>query len=114
MVTIPIEGRDFRLLFDTCGRYGIVVNKEMWQDLQKVTKTTKAKEGKFFSGFLGELTCRRAKIKNLKIANQVVSNAEVLILPKNSPYGGGYISMKFFKNSVVVLDFKHKLMWIKG
>ena len=115
MVDIPVEDQNSHLMFDTCGRYGMVVTSDTWEKLPMRLKTVKVKERKFFSGFLGELSCYKTKIKNLKIGNQVVKNAEIIILPEDSPYLStvNSISMKYFKKTVVVLDFKRNLMWVK-
>ena len=116
MVDIPVEGHNLSLMFDTCGRYGMVVATDMWEKLPTPVKAAKIKESKFFSGFLGQLPCRRARIKKLKIGNLVVNNAEIIILPEDSPYlsAGKSISMKYFKNNIVVLDFERNLMWVKN
>jgi len=114
MVDIPVDGQDLTLMFDTCGRYGMVVNRDMWEKLPASVRTTESKEIKFFSGFLGQLPCRRARIKKLKIANLTIKKSEILILPEDSPYKANYIGMKYFRDTVVVLDFERNLMWVKN
>ena len=116
VVSMLIENKNFPVAFDTCGSYGMVVNFDTWEKLAKNIKNTKVKKSKFYSGFLGELPCYKARIKKLKIGNRVVKNAEVIILPEDSPYfsTGITLSMKYFKNTVVVLDFERNLMWVKN
>ena len=115
MVDIPIAGENQRIMFDTCGRYGIVIGPELWQKISASSKNIKARKDRFRSGFMGWLPCQKAKIPRLDIAGQVVRNADVIILDEDSPYltEPGYISMKYFKNSMVVFDFRQKLMWVK-
>ena len=115
IVNIPIEDQNFSLMFDTCGRYGMVLGPDMWEKLPARVKTAKTRESKFVSGFLGQLPCHRARIKKLKIANLTVNNADILILEQDNPYleAAISISMKYFKNTVVVLDFERKLMWVR-
>ena len=115
-VNMPVAGYNLDLMFDTCGRYGMVFGPEVWEKLPTKAKAAKIKKSKFISGFLGQLPCRRARLKKLKVGNLIVKNAEVLILPADSPYSSAIdsISMKFFKNTAVVLDFKSNLMWIKN
>jgi len=116
ILDIPVEGHNLSLIFDTCGRYGMVVSQDIWEKLPTRVKTAKTKQSKFFSGFLGQLPCHRERIKKLRIGSLVVSNAEIIILPKDSPYlpAGNSISMKVFKNNVVVLDFERNLMWVNS
>lgn len=115
MVKIPVEGQSFHLMFDSCGRYGMVVGSDFWGKLPLKVSSEKIRDSKFQSGFLGELPCQRTKIKKLNIGNVTAKNAEILILPEDSPYMGAAnsISMKFFKKTIVVLDFKNNLMWVK-
>ena len=115
MVNMPIEGENFDLMFDSCGRSGMVAGPAFREELSLKVNSGKIRDSKFQSGFLGELPCQRTKIKRLKIANLTVNNAEVLILPKESPYSvvAKSISMKYFNKTVVVLDFKQNLMWVK-
>ena len=116
MVDMPIEGHTFSLEFDTCGRYGMVVKPNMFEKLPAKARAAKSKRTKFFSGFLGQLPCHRARIKSLKIGNLTVKNAELIILPEDSPYlsTDNPIGMKYFRKTVVVLDFKRNLMWVKN
>ncbi len=116
MVNMPVEDRKSRIMFDTCGRYGMVVALDMWRKLpEEIRASAKIKKGKFFSGFLGQLPCRKATVRSLKIGSSVLTNAEIIILPEDSPYisTGCSVSMKYFKNNVVVLDFDQSLVWIK-
>ncbi len=117
IVNLPVEGQNFEMMFDSCGRYGMVLNSNFWETLSPKLNYGKIKDNEFQSGFRGELPCRRTKIKRLHIGNTIAKDAEVLILPEDSPYmdvaHSVSISMKYFKKTVVVLDFKNRLMWIK-
>jgi hypothetical protein len=115
IVNIPVEGQNYDLMFDSCGRYGMVVGPDFCEKLPLKVNSGKIRDGKFQSGFLGELPCRKTNIKNLKIGNVMVKNAEILILPEDSPYirAVNSISIKFFKKTVVVMDFENSLLWIK-
>lgn len=113
MVKIPIDGKTLHLMFDTCGRYGMVARSDIWEQLPPKVRSGKIRDSRFQTGFFGELPCKRTKVKKLAIGNIKVKNAEIIILPEDSLYGGNYISMEFFKNTTVVLDFKNRLLWIK-
>lgn len=123
MVNIPIEQKQFRLMFDTCGSYGMTICPEMWQEISKVITDYEVKNTNFYSGFTGRLKGQKAKVKNLKIANLSVKNAEIIIRNEDdsAKINGSatmkkfenQISMKYFKDTIVVLDFQKKLIWIK-
>ena len=102
-------------MFDTCGSYGMIIQPEMWQEIAEVITDYKLKNSHFYSGFAGRLNGQKAKVKNLKIANLSVKNAEIIIREDDdlSKKFENVISMKYFKNTIVVLDFQQKLIWIK-
>jgi len=116
MVKMSIDGQICRLMFDSCGRYGMVVKQDFFERLPLKAISGKIRDSKFQSGFLGELPCQKTKIKDLNIGNMKVKNAEILILPENSPYTevANSISMKFFRDTIIVLDFKNGLIWVKN
>lgn len=115
IVSIPIEGKNCPLMFDTCGRYGLIVAQDFLERLPIKSKPEDIRDSTFQSGFLGQLPCKRTTIKKLNMGSLCIKNAETLILPEDSPYieTAYSISMKFFKKHVVVLDFKSNSMWIK-
>ena len=115
MVEMPVEGQDFNLMFDTCGRYGMVIGPDFRGKMPLKVNAEKIRDSKFQSGFLGELPCKRAIINELNIGNVMAKNTEILILPEDSPYmqAANSISMKFFKKNIVVLDFESGTMWIR-
>ena len=115
MVDIPMAGENIHIMFDTCGRYGIVTGPELWQKFSDKFENIKLRKDKFPSGFWGWLPCRKGNIPEFDICNRTIKNTDIIILDEDSPYlfGQGYISMKLFKNTVVVLDFKQKLLWVK-
>ncbi len=96
-----------------CG--ALVAKEELWAKLSIANGGIEAKKGNFQTGFLGLLPCRKAKIDTLKIGGMTVKDADVIVLDNDSPYlrGAGYVSMKFFKERIVVLDFKRMVMWVK-
>ena len=116
MVAIPMAGETTDIFFDTGGK-SIVVRPDMWEKIHKRTITTKPKQSKFLSHQYGYLPCQKAIAKNLSIGNAVIKNAEIIILSEDSPYLSkdvpGYLSIWTFKHTSVVLDFEHKLMWVK-
>ena len=117
MVDIPIAGEVCHIYFDTGGA-GMVVLSDMWEKLRKRIIAPTPKQSKFLSYQHGFLPCRKAVAKTLKVGNIVINNAEIIIMPEESPYlpkdVPGYISIWSFRDTVVVLDFEHKLMWVKN
>jgi len=114
-VTMPVEGEDIEMAFDTCGRDGMVVDVNTWEKLPERIRTSRTRRSTFLSGFLGKLPCRRARIRNLHLGHKVVPKADIKILPGDSPFAKApdYISMKYFRDTAVVLDFAGGRMWVR-
>lgn len=116
MVDIPIAGKTCNIAFDTGGS-GTVLLPDMWEKIRNRIVSTSQKS-EFSSYRNGHLPCHKATVKNLSVGNVVIKNAEVMILPKDTPYLEedipGYISTWTFKDTSVVLDFEHSLMWVKN
>ncbi|MBN2456100.1 MAG: hypothetical protein JXB29_06125 [Sedimentisphaerales bacterium] len=116
MVDIPIAEEICNIAFDTAGA-GTVLMTDTWEKIRnRVISTTQ--NSKFVSFMHDSLSCSKAIIKTLSVGNVVIKNAEVMILPEDTPYlekdMRGYISIWTFKDTSVVLDFESSLMWIKN
>lgn len=115
MVDIPIEGEDVHIAFDTCCSYGLTVRSKLWAKLSERVKVRGARDYKKLSGLAGWIPCKKMLIPKLAVGNKVIKNAEVLVLPEDKHFKmSSHLGMKFFKNTVVVLDFERNLMWVKG
>jgi len=116
MVDIPIAGEVCNIYFDTGGS-GMVVKHNMWKKIRNRITTKKPKDGKFFSYQHGFLPCRKTIAKTLSIGNIKLKNTEIVIMPEDTPYlpkdTPGYISVWTFKNTSIVFDFEHDLLWVK-
>ncbi|MBL7214986.1 MAG: retropepsin-like domain-containing protein [Phycisphaerae bacterium] len=118
MVDIPIAGIQCNFGFDTGGA-GIVLMPATWEKIRAGIDTTKLKESHFLSHQYGYLPCHKTVVKELSIGNITIKNAKIVILPNDTPYLSkgitpGYISIWEFKDTSVVLDFEHHLMWVKN
>jgi len=116
MLDIPIAGQTGDIYFDTGGTITIV-KPAMWKRIQKATTATTPRKSKFLSYQLGFLPCQRSVVKKLSVGDLLIKNAEIVIVPDDTPYLSkgvdGYISLGTLKDTSVVLDFEHKLLWIK-
>ena len=113
ITTIPIGSQNIDIMFDTCGSHGIVLEKDKWQEIKSDVEIIKEKESSFTSGFYGKLSCKKIQVKELTIAGLTISRPEIIVQNTNNQDKlHNYISMKYFRNSHVVLDYKNMLLWI--
>ncbi len=117
IVNIPIAGETYHIEFDTGGR-DIVISPDMWENLRKRVNTTGLKQNKFVSYKYGILPCHTVVADEIAIGNIMIKNAEIEILPEDSPYllkkDLGQIGIRCFRDTEVVLDFERNLMWVKN
>jgi hypothetical protein len=113
MVDIPIEDQDLHIMFDTGCGYGLTLSSKLWGKLSERLKVKDSRDFKKASYNAGRIPCQKMLISNLTIGNKLIKNAEVLVLPEDDE-GRGHLGMKFFKDTVVVLDFERNLMWVKN
>ena len=117
MVDIPIAGETCNIYFDTGGS-GTVIMPGMWEKIRERITATTPKQSKFLTYQHGSLPCHKVVAKMLSVGNVAIKNAEIVIMPKGTPYlpkdVPGYVSIWTFKDTSVVLDFERNLMWIKN
>ena len=66
--------------------------------------------------FSGWLPCRRITVEMLYLGNTPIRSAQVNVTTNNNPFGQDdfTLGMGFFKETVIVLDFKNELLWIRN
>jgi len=117
MLDIPIEGMPCTVEFDTGGG-GIILMPRTWERLRTHLDVSKLRKSRFLSHQYGHLPCHKTTAKELTLGNITIRNAQIIILPEDTPYLSqelpGYISIWEFRDTSVVLDFEHRLMWVKN
>ena len=113
VANMPIGGIEERVVFDTCGGYGFVIRQDMWEKISNRIKVDSVRKSEFWTGFFGKKQCRKARVKDFEIANVTIKEDDVIILVDANSYVDNAISMKYFRDTIVVLDFERNLVWIK-
>ena len=112
-VKLPLGDQKIEIMFDTCGHHGIVLDQNIWEQIKSGVEIIKERESTFLSGFNGKFPCRKIKINNLKLANRNLDKITVIVQDdSNKAFSESLISMKYFRENNIVLDFKNKLFWI--
>jgi hypothetical protein len=116
-VSIPVCGEEIELQLDTGSGRGLAIREQLWEKMREKIRNIKLKEGCDLYPYIGLLPCRRGVIRELEIGGRTVKNAEVSVFPTDSPLVKncrGLLGMQCFRDTVIVLDFENKLMWIKN
>jgi hypothetical protein len=116
-VNILVCGEEIELQLDTGSGRGLAIRQELWEKILEKIPNVNLKNGRDLYPYIGLLTCKRGIIRKLEMGKRTVKNAEVSVFPNDSPLVEncrGLLGMQYFQDSVMVLDFENKLMWVKS
>ena len=114
-VTVPIEGKDRNVKFDTGASLGMIVTTSYWQEFSKLLDYEGPKDVLLKKPF-GYKKADYYTVKQLQFAGDIISNAEIITLPViDSEFDNSKIllGMKFFRGCTLVLDFENGLLRVK-
>ncbi len=114
-VTIPINGKDCKVQFDTGAECGILVTTSYWQEFLKPLDHQGPKST-YIRKFDGLKRADCYTVKELGFAGYVIGNAEVIIQLSNEERAKDskiLVGMEFFQGCALVLDFENGLLWLK-
>ena len=113
MVDIPIADQTRHLMFDTGADSGLIVAKDVWETIAaKLTIVRKTRNK--LSMMHGFEPCDEITVEKLVVGDSSLSNEKVQVLDNDNPWGNEFLllGMDYFKDTVVVIDFEHNLLWI--
>ena len=116
-VNIPVCGEEIELQLDTGSGRGLAIREELWEKMCEKIQNVKLKNGGDLYPYIGQLPCKRGIVGELEMGDRTVKNAEISVFPNDSPLVEncqGLLGMQYFQDTVMVLDFENKLMWIKN
>jgi hypothetical protein len=116
-VSIPICGEEIELQLDTGSGRGLAIRDELWEKMCEKIHNVKLKDGRDLYPYIGRLSCKRGIIGKLEMGKRIVKNVEISVFPNDSPLVKGcqgLLGMQCFQDTVMVLDFESKLMWVKN
>ena len=116
-MNILICGEKIELQLDTGSGRGLAIREELWEKMREKIQNVKLKNSRDLYPYIGRLLCKRGIIGELEMGDRMVKNAEISVFPNDSPLVEdcqGLLGMQYFQDTVMVLDFESKLMWIKN
>ena len=112
MVQIPVNGHKYELFFDTCGdKPGFSLNQNDWDTISQSLTFKNLHKSYYDSWQSGRLPCRKATVSKLSIGEKKLKNVDVLIEDEQDKLS--MLSLGYFQDTTVVLDFVNNLLWIK-
>ncbi len=118
-VEIFIAGENMKLQLDTGSGQGLAIREKLWERIHNKFSNLKLKAGLEHYPFFGKLPCRKGIIKDLEVGGRKVKNAKISIFPDDGVLMSvknrqGLLGMQYFRDTVLVLDFEHQIMWVKN
>jgi hypothetical protein len=116
-VSIPVCGEEIELQLDTGSGRGLAIREELWEKMCEKIQNVKLKNGGDLYPYIGRLLCKQGIIGKLEMGERTVKNVEISVFPNDSPLMKGcrgLLGMQCFQDTVMVLDFENKLMWVKN
>jgi hypothetical protein len=118
LLDVPIEGMEITFRLDTGAGYQLELDESVVQELfkkrpdfEKAWKKTIYLYGPYEGG---KTTEKKFTAKNIHFLNQKFDRVELIYTDINQDKGyQGVIGFEFFEKTVMVLDFKKNLMWVK-
>lgn len=111
-VMMPINGLTCPLVFDSCAhKPGLSLSQAYWGVVQRRLQVKKRRRAHYVMYQDGRLPCQIATVSDMAVGEKVLASAEVLI--PDDPEGLSLLSLDYFQDTVVVLDFVNKLLWIR-
>jgi hypothetical protein len=114
---LSVGGQILHVQFDTGGaRPGLILRQEAWQRLEPHVRSQDKGSGKHASYQYGWLACRKYVLPSLSLDRLDLKDARIAVLPEESPlmHGlDGSLSLDYFRNTAVVLDFQGNVIWIE-
>ncbi len=112
MVQIPVNGYVCELFFDSCGdKPGLRLNKSHWQAVEPKLSVKRLKKTHIYNFQAGRVAVQKAAVSQISIGDKILKNAEIVI--SEDPNSLSKFSLDYFQDTVVVLDFVNRRMWIK-
>ena len=113
MVQMPINGQEYELFFDSCGSApGLDLSKSDWQTIKPDLTVKQLRNTHRYSYQYGRFSCQEATVSELTIGEKTLKDVEIVI--REDPKKLSMLSLGYFQDTVVVLDFVNNLMWIKN
>jgi hypothetical protein len=113
-VTMAVAGQDVQLYLDTGSGGGLRLNEQIWEKLRGKIPINKLKNGNFRTAFLENIACKKGAVKELDIGGRTIKNVEIVVFPDDNPTNlQTLLGMKYFRDTIIVLDFQRKLLWVK-
>jgi hypothetical protein len=110
-VEIPLAGETRRIVFDTGHDPALTVSWANWQNLSQKLPPPRQRKARVRRPY-GYDECRVMTVRDLEVAGTCLQRVDVYVT--DSVAGGWCLGMGAFRKTMLVLDFRSGLLWIRN
>jgi hypothetical protein len=116
MVNISVAEQTRHIMLDTGAGPGLILVEKIWAKISQGLQAVSTAKSFVSSPTAGRVPCNKVVVKELGVRETLIPNAAVFVMANENPYGKDdfTLGMGFFRETTVVLDFGHNLLWIKN
>jgi hypothetical protein len=116
MVDIPIADYLRHIAFDTGSASGLTLTEKIWTQVSPGLQSVHEEKHRLATPLAGRIQCRRITVELLTVGSIPISGAQINVTANNNLFGQDdfTLGMGFLKETVIVLDFESKLLWIRN
>ncbi|HUV65651.1 MAG TPA: hypothetical protein VMW24_17275 [Sedimentisphaerales bacterium] len=114
MIEIPIAGEKTKIMFDTGHNSTLVMAENKWKKLSTKLHVVEETNDRAQMPY-GWNDIKRITVRELCIGKKNISEASIDVFNDDNKYGPDFflLGMECFKDTVIVLDFEHNLLWVR-
>lgn len=114
ILDISVAGQLPSIPLDTGAGPGLILTEKLWSKISSGLHLLQEEKSKLATPY-GYLPCKKITVKELKVGDMLIRDANVYVVPNDNPRGEDdhTLGMGFFKETITVLDFDKNLMWVK-
>jgi len=116
IVDIAIAGRPHHIEFDTGASPGLILTDNIWSKFSCGLQIRLQEKGQLKTPLSGWLPCRTITVEKITLGNISINDARIHVIADDNPFGQDEFTLGtgFFKETVIVLDFEHNLLWVSN
>jgi hypothetical protein len=115
-VDIPLAGQIQRTEFDTGAAPGLILTESIWSKISSGLNIRHQEKARLRTPLSGWLPSRKITVEQLDLGNISINDARIHVIADDNPFGPDEFTLGigFFRETVIVLDFERKILWVRN
>jgi len=116
IVDIPLAGQTQRIEFDSGASPGLILTESIWAKISSGLHILNQEKDQLRTPLSGWLPSRKITVEQLALGNISINDAMIHVIADDNPFGKDEFTLGigFFRETVIVLDFERKILWVRN